>query len=212
MALIFIAARTLTGATAPSLAAITSAFRSARLTGNEVDRGNWIGPGPRVTRAVVSGTVSNGQGITVGWVYGWPSAGPWNNVAPLRNLSDALVVGVRDALNASTGAVWEVAASPFDPARNGPVEWWESGGGAATVTANAPVAGANDTPFGPAVGTGGLTPTGGTSPVPGAPPGTPPSQGMSTGTKVVLGGAAIVAIGGAVWYFNKSSKRGKRRS
>lgn len=196
----------------PSAAAIKEAFVASRLAGSEANRGNWIGPAPRITRVVSDTGLLDEHTITVSWLYGWPTGGPYAvTTPPMQAIAAELVAAVATNLNSGTYTTWQVASAPYAPAFNGPIDWWANGSAARTLTADAPVADTAETPYGPAAGTGGLTPTGGTSPVPGSPPGTPPSQGMSTGTKVVLGGAAIVAIGGAVWYFNMG-KRGKRRS
>ena len=56
-------------ATAPTYRAITEAFQSARLAGPEATRGNWVGPGPRVTRTA---TVGERFGTFAAWVYQWP--------------------------------------------------------------------------------------------------------------------------------------------
>lgn len=195
---------------------ITDAFVASRLAGAEATRGNWIGPGPRITRVVSDASVTgvlDERTVTVAWLYGWPTGGPYTlTTPPMQAIAAELVAAVATNLNSGTYTTWEVSSAPYNPAINGAIGWWANGDAARTLTKDAAIDGTVEPAYGPAAGTGGLTPTGGTSPVPGAPPGTPPSQGMSTGTKVVLGGAAIVAIGGAVWYFNNSSKRGKRRS
>jgi hypothetical protein len=194
--------------------AITDAFVASRLAGAEATRGNWIGPGPRITRVVSDASVTgvlDERTITVAWLYGWPTGGPYTlTTPPMQAFAAELVAAVAANLNSGTYTTWEVSSAPYNPAINGAIGWWENGDAARTLTKDAPVADREENPYGPAAGTSGtdgtvvIPPRGGND--------SPPSQGMSTGTKVVLGGAAIVAIGGAVWYVNMGSKRGKRRS
>lgn len=187
---------------APTYDQITTAFRSARLAGNERDRGNWIGPGPRVTRTGADAIIARGQDITVAWIYGWPTAGPWNPVAPLSALRDALSQGVNAALNGSIPFLrlaWTIAAPAYDPATNGPLDWWQSGAASLTNTRQEPREGVTESPWGP--------PPSAVVPAPPQPPATVPPAGMSTGATVAVVGGAAVGIGALAWYFTRKRRR-----
>lgn len=114
----------------PSAAALEAVVRGARVAGNDRDRGTWVGPRARVVRAW--NPFARGK-VSVAWLYAWPSAGPWSQGAPLRELSRALADNVAAALGV-VGGSWQVATLRYDPALHGPVAWWESGAAAATAT------------------------------------------------------------------------------
>jgi hypothetical protein len=104
-------------ATAPTYRAITEAFQSARLAGPEATRGNWVGPGPRVTRTA---TVGERFGTFAAWVYQWPPG-----TTPTEATVEQLRTSVKNAVdNVSIG--WQpVAVLPYNPTANGPLAWWQ---------------------------------------------------------------------------------------
>ncbi len=111
-------------------AELEAALRSARLGGNERDRGGWVGPRARVTRGW--NPFSRGR-VSVAWLYGWPTGGPWGEAPPLGQLSRELAGNVARALE-GVGGSWQVTALRYDPARHGAVAWWASGDAARTET------------------------------------------------------------------------------
>ena len=180
----------------PSYEEVTAAFREARLSGNEADRGNWIGPGPRVTRTGTDAIVAREQTITAAWIYGWPTAGPWRTTPPVGGFADELVRNVGERLNGSLPFVrltWTVSAAQYDAAVNGPIDQWASGAISLTQTRREPQDGIAESPWGP-------PPSAITPQPPSVPATTPPAQsGMSTGAKVaIVGGIAAAA---AAAYF-----------
>ena len=109
-------------ATAPTYRAITDAFQAARPAGSEATRGNWVGPGPRVTRTAAIG---ERFGTFAAWVYQWP-AGTTPTVAMVEQLRASVKAAVD---NVSIG--WQpVTVLPYNPAANGSLAWWQCSGGA----------------------------------------------------------------------------------
>ena len=201
MPLLLITARTNVSVGSPSASAIKDALVASRLAGAETTRGNWIGPAPRITRVISDDTGIDEHTITVAWLYGWPTGGPYTlTTPPVQAIAAELVVAVATSLNSGTRTSWEVASAPYVPAFNGELAFWQSGAAANTTTKDAPAEGVAESPYGPAAGAGGAT--GGT--------GTPPAQGMSSTAKWGIGLGLAAAVGYGVWYANKSSG-GKRR-
>lgn len=185
------------GVAPPTYDQITSAFREVRPEGNESARGNWIGPGPRVTRTGIDASLVSEQTVNVAWTYGWPTGGPWSTTAPHHDLVAALVSAVSERLNGTIPFVrltWSVTSSVYNPVVNGPTTWWVSGDATRTQTRTAPVDGVTETPWGPP------------QPSMFAIPPRPQPQAPGTSTAVVVGVAGLSAGALALaWY---SRKRG----
>lgn len=209
MPLLLITARTNVSVGSPSASAIKDALVASRLAGSEANRGNWIGPGPRITRVISDDAGIDEHTITVAWLYGWPTGGPYTlTTPPVQAIAAELVVAVATSLNSGTRTSWEVASAPYVPAFNGELAFWQSGAAANTATKDAPAEGVAESPYGPAAGAGGAT--GGTGTPPSPSQGTPPAQGMSSTAKWGIGLGLAAAVGYGVWHANKSSS-GKRR-
>jgi hypothetical protein len=187
------------GTTAPSYEAIVAAFRDARLGGNERDRGNWIGPGPRVTRTDDDSLVIRETHVTVAWLYGFPTGGPWTATAPSQDVVAQLVAGVARGLDSDR---WTVTAVPYDPDANGSAPlWWATGGAYSTRTLDASIEGVAESPWGP-------PPSAITPRPPSVPAATQPAPtGMSTGAKVAIVGGIAAAAAAAYFATRKKSKR-----
>ena len=218
MSLLLITARTNVSVGSPSASAIKDALVASRLAGSEANRGNWIGPGPRITRVISDDAGIDEHTITVAWLYGWPTGGPYTlTTPPMQAIAAELVAAVATNLNGGTRTSWEVSSAPYAPAFNGDVAFWQSGAAANTTTKDAPSEGVTESPYGPAAGTGGatggtggITPNGGNGTPPSPSQGTPPAQGMSSTAKWGIGLGLAAAVGYGVWSMNKSSS-GKRR-
>lgn len=117
----------------PTAAELEAALRAARLGGNDRDRGSWVGPRARVTRGW--NPFSRGR-VSVAWLYGWPTGGPWSERPPLGQLSRELAGNVARALE-GVGGSWTVTALKYEPTRHGAVAWWASGDAARTDTRDA---------------------------------------------------------------------------
>jgi hypothetical protein len=189
---------------APSYDAITAAFREARLSGNEADRGDWIGPGPRVTRTGTDAVIAREQTVTAAWIYGWPTIGPWRTALPVGGIADELVRNVGERLNGSLPFVrltWTVSSAPYDAEVNGPIDRWSSGAISLTQTRQQPQDGVAESPWGP--------PPSAITPRPPTAPATtqPAPTSMSTGAKVAVVGGIAVAATAAYLATRKKSKR-----
>lgn len=148
MALVVVMADTLS-LRPPTAAEVETAFRAARLAGNDRDRGAWVGSRARVVRGW--NPFSRGH-TTVAWLYAWPTAAPWGTGAPLAELSRELARNVAGKLE-EIGGSWEVRALRYDPVLHGAVEWWRDGAAAATETRDTfpvlPEGVAGENPVGP---------------------------------------------------------------
>lgn len=113
---------------------LSEAYRVAL---QHTDEASWVGPGPRVTRAVADPCAVR---TTVAWVvqYNDPPQGissqQWmlEVIRPIRErlrrtLETAQVVG---------GEWLMTEATPYNPALNGPISFWQSGEAANTRTRN----------------------------------------------------------------------------
>lgn len=132
MALLVIVASTILPPS-PDLAydKIATAFRRATFTGSA-----QLGSGPRVTRTIspTGNPGEVGESISAVGVYAWPATPPWSNVRPMGALERELVQSVAASLRSETRSQWSVSALPFDPQRNGGIEWWTRGEATRTVT------------------------------------------------------------------------------
>ena len=121
---------------------LSEAYRAATQRESEAA---WVGPGPRVTRAVADPCAVR---TTVAWLLRIPEVPPgmderqWINesVRPvrerlLRTLETAQVVG---------GDWLRTEVTDYNPALNGPVSFWESGQAANTRTRNGVDAGSQE--------------------------------------------------------------------
>jgi hypothetical protein len=93
------------------------------MDGAAANKGRWLGTGPRITRSAPLGedNVTHAVGI-----YAWPTQGPWNPRAPLAGLSDEIRRKVAEELSRGllSGNWSAVTVAPYDPAKNGAVDWW----------------------------------------------------------------------------------------
>ena len=116
----------------------TEYWRPASPTSQAIDRafaavnvgswGRWIGPGPRIVRIVYDFTnAAEGQyGI---YTY---AAQPFEIAAAMDSHATYVLQQLLAALDAQLGRIessaWEPAqVAVYDPARNGPLSWWQSG-------------------------------------------------------------------------------------
>ena len=105
----------------PTYVQLRAAFTNARLSGaDDRQRGNWIGPGPRVTRADDSAPVS--YKVSAAWVYQFPTTGASTN-ALIADLA-ANVLREMGSLATLSSAGWHVHVSPYNAGVNGPLSWW----------------------------------------------------------------------------------------
>lgn len=126
--------RSALAANAPTAAAITAAFRRARLAGGAQDRGDWLGPAPRIVRTA---TVGERFGTWAAWVYAWPTdapAGGWSLGPPSDALGQELVNNLARELAGVSGGWQTVTATDYARAVNGGLEWWASGEASSTRT------------------------------------------------------------------------------
>jgi len=126
--------RSAVAANAPTAEAIGSAFRRARLAGNEAARGNWIGPAPRVTRTA---QIGERFGTTAIWIYAWPTDAPpggWHLQPPPRAVGQEIVNAVQRELEAISSGWQVVVATEYQPAVNGDLSWWAAGEASVTRT------------------------------------------------------------------------------
>jgi hypothetical protein len=110
---------------------ITTAFRRAVF-----DASSLLGSAPRVTRAISPTGAPDqvGESITAVGVYAWPASAPWSNVRPMAALERELVQTLATSLRETTMSQWSVTTLPFEPSRNGGIEWWTRGEATRTVT------------------------------------------------------------------------------
>ena len=105
---------------APTYRTIVDAFQSARLAGPEATRGNWVGPGPRVTR---TSTFPERFGTFAAWVYQWPVG-----QTPSEATVEQLRRNVKTAVDATSSGWQSVTVMPYSATMNGPISWWECTG------------------------------------------------------------------------------------
>lgn len=111
----------------------------------------WIGPAPRITRALEWGAV-RGFITRVAWIGAWPPT-TTNLALPNRASQQMLAENVHAQLS-GLGGSWNVQALAYSPAVNGQLSWWRDGSATRTRTKDQfPVLGgrldAVETPTGP---------------------------------------------------------------
>lgn len=112
--------------------------------------GEWIGPGPRVVRFQTSSVSAYQTHAT--WVAFWPDTDFTRE--RFEWLEQHLVQVLSQNLKAITGSSdWSpVIEAPYEPAVNGPVDFWKSGQATATRTrdvSGGTLTGAHENPLGP---------------------------------------------------------------
>ena len=131
---------------APAAAAIRTALAGVAFTNAE-----WVGPAARITRRTVVGAL-HGFLTTVAWVLqvDGPLTQAGADAAALANAN--LVVPALAGLSSDWSTL---AVTPYAPAVNGPLDWWQSGQASVTVTQDDFLTGAqrasvpDDNPVGP---------------------------------------------------------------
>lgn len=232
--------RSALGANAPDYELIKRLFqasRAGRIYGPEDQPvpaprwGNWVGPGPRVTRSTGAASTTK-----VAWLYEFPDDAFFDAMA--RNPATSLVDSLRENLdnnlardvttNAYTMAGLrfdQPTIVPYNPAVNGPLEFWRSSQASTTQTRDsfaADLAYTDENPVGPNGPTQGrsLIQAGVTDPLlnPLRDAARSASDTASSVGKTILYGGAIL-LGGVVLYgaaqlyiAYKQPARGARRN
>jgi hypothetical protein len=171
----------------PTYEELRSAFTASRVAGsNDAGRGNWIGPGPRVTRRDFSAPIS--YAVSAASVYSWPATGG-TTPALIAELNANLARSMR-AINTLSTDGWHITIVPFNTTVNGALSWWSSGQAAITRTRD------SSNVLLPTVGEAHENPTGPTTEAT-TPPSGNPFDGLATAAKWGVG----LAVAGTAGYF-----------
>lgn len=171
----------------PTYEELRQAFAAARIVGtSDAGRGNWVGPGPRVTRRDFSAPVS--YTVSAAGVYSWPATGG-TTPALVAELNGNVARVMREIATLSTGG-WRITIVPFNATVNGPLAWWSGGQAAITRTRD------SSNVILPTVGEAHENPTGPTSEAT-TPPSGNPLDPLVTAAKWGIG----LAVAGTAGYF-----------
>lgn len=177
----------------PTYEELRQAFAAARIVGtSDAGRGDWVGPGPRVTRRDFAAPTS--YTVSAAGVYSWNATGA-TTPALLTELNTNVARVMHEIDTLSTGG-WRITIVPFNPTINGPLSWWSGGQAAITRTRD------SSSVVVPTVGEPYENPTGPSTEAT-TPPG--PFDGLITAAKWVGGAAAVGTVGYfAIQLYNSS--------
>ena len=182
----------------PTYEELRQAFAAARIVGtSDAGRGDWVGPGPRVTRRDFAAPTS--YTVSAAGVYSWPATGG-TTPALVAELNGNIARVMREIATLSTGG-WRITIVPFNATVNGPLSWWTCATGSVDCAQRTRTRDSSNVVV-PTVGEAHENPTGPTTEAT-TPPG--PFDGLITAAKWVGGAAAVGTVGYfAIQLYNSS--------